>query len=169
MANTPVTGKSSNKSRTISVKVNDRDMRALLATFGKMDDIAKNDMRKISEDLAERAGRFVSTWAYTSPNPAQADAVMKSLKINRKDKAPNFSIGGRATVTRSGAKAGLLIFGAEFGSNRLKQFPPRSSKSGRGNRGWWIFSALQKFQPVITEEWLKGYEKIVDVWKGRVG
>ena len=97
-----VNAKTSNKSRKIQVKVNDYELRKLLATFGKMDDIAKNDMKKISADLAERAAQFVTTWAYNAPNPAQADAVMKSLKINKYDKAPNFTLDSQKRVTRSG-------------------------------------------------------------------
>ena len=166
MAN-PVAGKTSNTKRTIRVKVDDYELRSLLATFSKMDDIAKNDMKKIANDLAERAAKFVTAYAYNAPNPAQADAVMKSLKINRSDKAPNFTIGGNKSVTRNNAKAGTLIFGAEFGSDKYKQFPPRSPSKGRGNRGWFIFIALERFQPVIVREWLKGYEKIATEWKGR--
>ena len=162
-----VTGKSSNKNNRITVKVDDYELRSLLATFSKMDDIAKNDMKKIANDLAERAAKFVTSYAYNAPNPAQADAIMKSLKINRSDKAPNFTVGGNSKVTRSGAKAGTLLFGTEFGSNRLKQFPPRSPIKGRGNRGWFIFVALERFQPVIVREWLQGYEKIANEWKGR--
>jgi hypothetical protein len=92
---------------------------------------------------------------------------MKSLKINRSDKAPNFTMGGNKVVTQNGAKAGTLIFGTEFGSDKYKQFPPRSPSKGRGNRGWFIFIALERFQPVIVREWLKGYEKIANEWKGR--
>ena len=164
---TPFEVKTKNKNRTIRVKVDDYELRKLLATFGRMDSIAKKDMQEIAESLAERAAKFVTSYAYNAPNPAQADAIMKSLKINRSDKAPNFTMGGNTKVTRSGAKAGTLLFGTEFGSNRLKQFPPRSSRKGRGNRGWFIFVALQRFQPVIVSEWLKGYEKIANEWKGR--
>lgn len=162
-----VSGKTSNKSRKITVKVDDYELRKLLAALNKMDDIAKNDMRKISSDLAERAAQFVTTWAYNAPNPAQADAVMKSLRVNKRDKAPNFTLGGRIKVTRSNAYAGNLLFGSEFGSDRLKQFPPRSPRKGRGNRGWFIFVALARFQPVIYREWLGGAEKIINAWKGR--
>jgi hypothetical protein len=94
---TPFDVKTKNKNRTIRVKVDDYELRKLLATFGRMDDIAKNDMKKIANDLAERAARFVTSYAYNAPNPAQADAVMKSLKINRSDKAPNFTMGGNRT------------------------------------------------------------------------
>jgi hypothetical protein len=159
--------KAKNKNRTIRVKVDDYELRKLLATFKRMDDIATKDMRKISESLAERAARFVTSYAYNAPNPAQADAVMKSLKINKSDKAPNFTVGGNTRVTRNGAKAGTLIFGTEFGSDKYKQFPPRSKPKGRGNRGWFIFIALERFQPIIVREWLQGYEKIANEWKGR--
>jgi hypothetical protein len=132
-----------------------------------MDDIAKNDMKKIAGDLSERAANFVTAYAWNAPNPAQADAIMKSLRINKSDKAPSFTMGGNRKVTTSGAKAGSLLFGTEFGSNRLKQFPPRSPRKGRGNRGWFIFVALERFQPTIVKEWLQGYEKIAEAWKSR--
>ena len=166
MAN-PVSGKSSNKNKTIRVKVDDYELRKLLATFGRMDDIAKNDMKKIANDLTERAAKFVTAYAYNAPNPAQADAIMKSLKTNKSDKAPNFTLGGTRKVTRSGATASTLLFGTEFGSKQYKQFPPRSKPKGRGNRGWFIFIALERFQPIIVKEWLQGYEKIANEWKSR--
>jgi hypothetical protein len=92
---------------------------------------------------------------------------MKSLKTNKSDKAPNFTVGGNTKVTQSGTSAGTLLFGTEFGSKRFRQFPPRSKPKGRGNRGWFIFIALERFQPIITKKWLEGYEKIANEWKGR--
>ena len=160
-------GKSSNKKQTIRVKVDDYELRKLLATFGKMDNIAKKDMAKIANDLTEQAAKFVTSYAYNAPNPAQANAIMKSLKTNKSDKAPNFTVGGTTKVTRSGASAGTLLFGTEFGSKRFTQFPPRSTSKGRGNRGWFIFIALERFQPIITQKWLQGYEKVANEWKGR--
>jgi len=165
---------------TISVKLDDKELRKLLATLTKMDKIAQDDMLKISQDLSERAARFVDSYAANAPNAAQATAVMKSLKINKRDKAPNFTLGGRQRVTTSGARGSDLLFGSEFGSDQnaqrrrksgtykgYKQFPPRSQRKGRGNRGYFIFIALERFQPIIVQEWLKGYEKIANAWKGR--
>jgi hypothetical protein len=107
---TPFEVKSKNKNRTIRVKVDDYELRKLLATFGRMDDIAKKDMQKIAGDLAERAAKFVTSYAYNAPNPAQADAIMKSLKINR-NQIKHLTLQWVVTqsVTRSGAKAGTLI------------------------------------------------------------
>jgi hypothetical protein len=162
-----VSGKSSNKANRITVKVDDYELRKLLATFGKMDDIARNDMKKIAEDLSVQASKFVASYAYNAPNPAQADAIMQSLKINSKDKAPNFTLGGNRKVATSGVSAGKILFGTEFGSKKYKQFPRRSPSKGRGNRGWFIFIALERFQPIIANKWLLGYGKIADEWKSR--
>jgi hypothetical protein len=46
---TPFDVKSNNKKRTIRVKVDDYELRKLLGTFSRMDDIAKNDMKKIAK------------------------------------------------------------------------------------------------------------------------
>lgn len=147
----------------------DKDYKALLRTFGKMDEIAKIDMKKIAGDLAERGAKYAQGAASNAPyNPKQARAVADSIKISRSDKAPSFSIGGRQRVGSSAFSAGYVIMGNEFGSNRLKQFPRRSPRQGRGNRGWWLYPAMSRFQPTIAKEWLGGFQKIRDAWIGRV-
>jgi hypothetical protein len=147
------------------VKV-DKDYRGLLKAFGKMDDVAKNDMKKIANALAERGANYAKGAASRAPyNVRQALAVADSIKISKSDKAPSFSIGGRTKVGSSAFSAGYVIMGNEFGSKDYKQFPRRSPSQGRGNRGWWLYPAMARFQPTIAQEWLKGYEKIRDAWK----
>jgi hypothetical protein len=147
------------------VKV-DKDYRGLLKAFGKMDDVAKNDMKKIASALAERGANYAKGAASRAPyNVRQALAVANSIKISKSDKAPSFSIGGRTKVGSSAFSAGYVIMGNEFGSKDYKQFPRRSPSQGRGNRGWWLYPAMARFQPTIAQEWLKGYEKIRDAWK----
>ena len=147
----------------------DKDYRALLRTFGKMDDIAKNDMKDIAKQLAERGAAYAKGAASTAPyNKRQALAVADSIRISKSDKAPSFSIGGRQRVSSSAFSAGYVIMGNEFGSNRLKQFPKRSPRQGRGNRGWWLYPAMSRFQPTIAKEWLSGYKKIRDAWIDRI-
>jgi hypothetical protein len=147
------------------VKV-DKDYRGLLRAFGKMDDIAKNDMKKIASALAERGANYAKGAASNAPyNVKQAQAVADSIKISKSDKAPSFSIGGNRKVGSSAFSAGYVIMGNEFGSKQYKQFPRRSPSEGRGNRGWWLYPAMQRFQPTIAREWLAGFEKIRDAWK----
>ena len=146
------------------VKV-DKDYRGLLRAFSKMDDIAKNDMKKIASDLAERGANYARGAANNAPyNVRQAQAVAQSIVIKAKDKAPSFSIGGKRPVGSSAFSAGYVIMGNEFGSKQYKQFPRRSGKGGK--EGWWLYRAMSRFQPTIAQEWLKGYERIRDAWIG---
>jgi hypothetical protein len=114
--------------------------------------------------LAERGANYAKGAASRAPyNVRQAIAVADSIKISRSDKAPSFSVGGRAKVGSSAFSAGYVIMGNEFGSKQYKQFPRRSGKGGK--EGWWLYRAMSRFQPTIAQEWLKGYEKIRDAWK----
>ena len=145
----------------------DKEYRALLRTFSKMDDIAKNDMKDIAKQLAERGANYAKGAANNAPyNVKQARAVAESIKISKSDKAPSFSIGGRQKVGASAFSAGYVIMGNEFGSKQYKQFPRRSGKGGK--EGWWLYRAMSRFQPTIAQEWLQGFEKIKNAWTGRV-
>jgi len=155
--------------KAISLVPVDKDYRALLRAFGKMDDIAKNDMKKIAQDLAERGAAYAQGSASRAPyNTKQAVAVADSIKVSKSDKAPSFSIGGRAKVGSSAFSAGYVIMGSEFGSKQYKQFPKRSPSQGRGNKGWWLYPAMSRFQPTIAKEWLAGFEKVRNAWMGRI-
>ena len=150
--------------KTIQLVKVDKDYRGLLRAFNKMDDIAKNDMKKIAQDLAERGANYAKGAANNAPyNARQAIAVADSIKVFKSDKAPSFSIGGRVKVGSSAFSAGYVIMGNEFGSKQYKQFPKRSGKSGK--EGWWLYRAMSRFQPTIAQEWLKGYEQIRNAWK----
>jgi hypothetical protein len=153
--------------KSISLVPVDKDYRSLLKTFGKMDDIAKNDMKQIAKDLAERGANYAKGAASSAPyNVKQAIAVAESIKVSKSDKAPSFSIGGSRKVGSSAFSAGYVIMGNEFGSKQYKQFPRRSGKGGK--EGWWLYRAMSRFQPTIAQEWLQGFEKVRDAWTGRV-
>ena len=138
--------------KAIQIKKVDKDYRALLRSFGKMDEIAKKDMKDIAKQLAERGAAYARGAAANAPyNQRQALAVAESIKISKSDKAPSFSIGGSRKVSSSAFSAGYVIMGNEFGSNRLKQFPRRSPRQGRGNRGWWLYPAMSRFHPTIAK------------------
>jgi len=155
--------------KAIQIKKVDKDYRGLLRAFSKMDDVAKNDMKTIAKNLAERGAAYAKGAAANSPyNQRQALAVAESIKISKSDKAPSFSIGGSRKVSASAFSAGYVIMGNEFGSKQYKQFPRRSPSERRGNRGWWLYPAMSRFQPTIAKEWLSGYEKIRDAWIGRI-
>jgi hypothetical protein len=153
--------------KTLRLVPVDKDYRALLRAFSKMDDIAKNDMKDIAKQLAERGANYAKGAASSAPyNSRQAIAVAQSIKISKSDKAPSFSIGGKQKVGSSAFSAGYVIMGNEFGSKNYKQFPRRSGKGGK--EGWWLYRAMSRFQPTIAQEWLQGFEKVKNAWTGRV-
>jgi len=155
--------------KTLELKKVDKDYKGLLRAFSKMDDVAKNDMKEIAKGLAERGAAYAKGAAANTPyNQRQALAVAESIKISKSDKAPSFSIGANRKVGSSAFSAGYVIMGNEFGSKQYKQFPRRSPSERRGNRGWWLYPAMARFHPTIAKDWLAGFEKVKDAWKGRI-
>jgi hypothetical protein len=168
----PTGGKGTNAKRDrISITVDDKDLRALLRAFKQMDDIASIDMKKIAQDLAQDAARNVALMASRT---SQGQVVARSIKVNKSDRSPNFTIGGSGNANVKGkAKYGELLFGVEFGGptyfpNGGRRFPPRSPRKGVGNSGYFIFPTLKAMQPEITRRWLQGYEMIRNAWKERI-
>jgi hypothetical protein len=167
MANKPKPPK-----ETISIKIEDADIKAILRTFKRMDQIASKDLRDLSTELAQEIATAIQAAASFAEarggNSRQAVAVTDTIKVNR-DRVPSITIGGSKSVTSSGAKAGNLLFGAEFGASKFKQFPRRSPKDGRGNAGYFIFPTLKMMQPRIRDKWVQGVDKIREEWRGRIG
>jgi hypothetical protein len=85
-------------------------------------------------------------------------------------------IGGSKGRVSGGANAGQLLFGNEFGGDRNAfgnrnafanggfRFPPRTSREGRGNKGYWIFPTLKGMQPEIKKRWFSACNKVMDNW-----
>lgn len=166
MANKPKPPK-----ETISIKIDDADIKAILRTFKRMDQIASKDLRDLSTELAQEIATAIQAAASFAEarggNSRQAVAVADTIKVNR-DRVPSITIGGSKAVTSSGAKAGNLLFGTEFGARKYKQFPRRSPKEGRGNAGYFIFPTLKMMQPRIRDKWVQGVDKIREEWRGRI-
>jgi hypothetical protein len=168
MATTNTAGK-----ETISIKVADKDIFAILRTFKVMDKIASDDLRNVAQEIAvEVKNAIISNASFAQDKNGkdisrQAIAVAKSVKVER-DRIPKIAIGGSSVVTSSGARAGTLVFGVEFGSYNKKNLPARSPKVGSGNSGYFIFPTLKIMQKTISDKWVAGVDKIRDEWKGRV-
>ena len=158
---------------TISIKVADKDIFAILRTFKVMDKMASDDLRGVAQDLANEIKDAIIVRASFAQDingkdiSRQAVAVAKSIRVER-DRIPKIAIGGSSVVTSSGTRAGTLVFGVEFGSYNRKNLPKRSPKVGSGNSGYFIFPTLKIMQKTISDKWVAGVGKIADEWKGRV-
>lgn len=167
---------------TVRFTFNDADVRGITRAFSRLDRKASQDLRQLSRDLAAdyvvelRNAARGSRW-YSD----QAVRVAESIRV-ASDRVPTVNIGGSRRFTNSEAQRvpyGALVMGSEFGSvverqrSRFKrpeqsrgglQFPPRSPRQGRGNRGWWLFPRLKRLQPDILRAWLEGARKVADEW-----
>jgi hypothetical protein len=176
----------SNQAGRITIRLNDKDIQAILRAFSRMDKQAGKDLRAlsgvISRDIADefRNSARGSRWY-----PRQASFVAQSARATR-DRVPSVTLGGSKQYTTSDGRrvaAGSILFLSEFGSPPIKQQqrfrnkaqqaagarggiqgPPRSPREGRGNRGWWLFPRLKRIQPDILRRWIEGAQKVADEW-----
>jgi hypothetical protein len=155
------------KKDSLSLEIKDGELKGLLRTFSKMDDIAKNDMKKIAADIAKRNAELILQRASQAPTK-QATAVASSIEVVSTSKDPALKMIRKNVVTSSGARSGEIFPGSEFGSTKYKQFPPRTARFGRGNAGYWLYKPLKERQPQILQEWLKGFELVRNAWMRRV-
>jgi len=150
------------------MEIKPSDLRALLNTFNKMGKAANKDLRDasyaIAKDVASELKASAAGANSIGGNAFQAQAVAQGIKP-RKDRLALIKISGKRKVTSSGASVEDLLFGAEFGSNRFKQFPRRSPREGRGNRGYFIFPTLKRLQPKIRKDWVNAVGKVADLWR----
>ena len=104
----------------------------------------------------------------TATRIAQGSKVAKSSKIgeiNLGYASQKFS-GGGTTQINSGGGGGIgILAGAEFGSNKFKQFPvwSGSGKNG-GSKGWFIYPTLTEEQPYLIAQWEKGFDQVIKEW-----
>lgn len=151
---------------TVSIKINDADLRGLTRSIFKMQKAVKDDLKSDVMDIARSAVPEFQRAAQTSRQMALRAAVFA-----RKDVTPVIEFGGKAKAGVSGgATYSDLLFGTEFGANRAflrnggRAFPRRSPRQGRGNKGYWIFPTAKKLQPEITRRWYQTVDNVLDKW-----
>lgn len=152
----------------LELRVDDKDLKRLFGTFSKMDEIAKEDIKRVATQIADKNAKAVVAAAQSAPNPRQASAVASAIQTVSSSKDPTIKLYRKNKVTSDGTEAGYLFPGSEFGSNNYKQFPNRSPRFGRGNEGYWLYKTLRARQPDILKEWLDAYKLIRDAWTGRI-
>jgi hypothetical protein len=164
--------------KPFQIKIEDKDILAILKTFSKMDDIAKTDMKKAANDIATVAASAIGSALQATP---QGQAIAKTIRVSKTSKSPLITIGGGTAKLKSGTPVGEILIGTEFGAYNnirrerksgsyigLRQFDKRSPREGRGNAGYFIFPTLKAMQPYITRRWVEQVDRIRAEWRGRV-
>lgn len=138
------------------------ELRAITKAFKAMDDEAVSQAKTVSGGLAEFVADKVKAAArQTKAIPKVASRIAEGSRVSKSSKIGEISYGFASQKFSGGATTRDLWGGAEFGSNKFKQFPVWSGREGRGSRGWWIYPTLRSVQPEILKKWENGFSEIV--------
>ena len=175
------------KAGRVTVRLDDREIQAILRAFSKMDKQANKDLKELSRDISEDlVGEFRNAARGTRWYPEQASFVAQSARVAR-DRTPSVTLGGAqavhdrrrparrrrqsccscpssaATAPSSAARSATRrsVAPASRAACRDRHGRPRE---GRGNRGWWLFPRLKRLQPNILRRWIEGAQKVADTW-----
>jgi hypothetical protein len=136
------------------------ELRAIVRSFKAMDDEATNQAKEITSELATWVRGKIVDAAGKTRNRLD-NRVAEGAKVSKSSKIGEISFGFAGQKLSGGGTTQQLWGGAEFGSNRLKQFPVWSGREGRGSRGWFIYPTLRAVQPEIVRRWENSFSKIV--------
>jgi hypothetical protein len=138
------------------------ELRAIARSFKAMDEEALNQAKAKSNALAEFVSDKVkAAAAMTRSIPKVSTRIAEGSKVSKTSKFGEISYGFARQKFSGGGTTQQLWGGAEFGSNKFKQFPLWSGREGKGSRGWFIYPTLRSVQPDIIKQWEAGFSEIV--------
>jgi hypothetical protein len=138
------------------------ELRAITRSFKAMDEEATAQAKEKSSALADFVqGKVTASARTTRAIPKVATRIAEGSKVSKSSRIGEISYGFAAQKFSGGATTRDLWGGAEFGSNKWKQFPVWSGREGRGSRGWWIYPTLRSVQPEIVKRWNESFAEIV--------
>lgn len=136
------------------------ELRSIIRSFKAMDEEAVGQAKQASSELAEYVRKQIVTASSATRNRLD-NRVAEGAKVSKSSKIGEISFGFAGQKLSGGGTTQQLWGGAEFGSNKYKQFPVWSGREGRGSRGWFIYPTLRAAQPEIIKQWEESFSKIV--------
>ena len=147
---------------TESISYDKAELQSIIRAFKAMDEEAIDQAKKVSNNLAEFVSDKVKDAARSTKTIQKvATRIADGSKVSKSSKVGEISYGFASQKFSGGGTTKDLWGGAEFGSNKYKQFPVWSGREGRGSRGWWIYPTLRSVQPEIIKRWEEGFSEIV--------
>jgi len=139
-----------------------------LARWAKSDPMFNKEIRKASVTLI---GQLVSDVQSAAQGTGSRQAIESARGFRaRPDRVPVIKLSGSSGFVsqsrpnrrrKTKVTRGDVFFGAEFGSDRLRQFPGRSPRLGSGNKGYFFWPTIEKKAPTIRAEYLKALDRIL--------
>lgn len=148
---------------TDSITYDKAEQRLIIKALGAMSDQAIAEAKKESGALVEYLQKQIQNVASFTQNLID-DRIAAGSRVSKSSKIGEISFGFASQKFSGGGTTQQLWGGAEFGSNKYKQFPNWSGKFGRGSRGWFIYPTLRQNQKYIIEQWENAFDRIVKEW-----
>lgn len=148
---------------TDSITYDKAEQRLIIKALGAMSDQAIAEAKKESGALTEYLQKQIQNVASFTQNLVD-DRIAAGSRVSKSSKIGEISFGFASQKFSGGGTTQQLWGGAEFGSNKYKQFPNWSGKFGRGSRGWFIYPTLRQNQKYIIEQWENAFDRIVKEW-----
>lgn len=143
-----------------AISYDKNELRAIVRSFKAMDEQALAQSKEATSELATFVRSKIIDAAGRT-NKRLDNRVADGSKVSKSSKIGEISFGFAGQKLSGGGTTQQLWLGAEFGSNRYKQFPAWSGREGRGSRGWFIYPTLRSVQPEIIKKWEESFSKIV--------
>ena len=137
------------------------ELRSITRAFKAMDDEAIDQAKQTSSALADFVRAKIVAAASGKTRNILDNRVAEGARVSKSSKIGEISFGFAGQKLSGGGTTQQLWGGAEFGSNRYKQFPVWSGREGRGSRGWFIYPTLRSAQPEIIQKWEQAFSTIV--------
>jgi hypothetical protein len=146
---------------TDAISYDKAELRAIVRSFKAMDDEATQQAKEVTSELAQWVQGKIKEAASTKTRNLVDNRVADGSKVSKSSKIGEISFGYAGQKLSGGGTTQQVWGGAEFGSNKYKQFPVWSGREGRGSRGWFIYPTLRSVQPDIVKKWEEAFSKIV--------
>lgn len=147
------------------VGLNKAELRAVYKALKNMQEGATEAAKRDAASISEYArSSIIDSAALRMHGQAVALRIATGAKVKYSSKTGEITYGFAAQKFSGGGTTKELWGGAEFGSNKYKQFPVWSGRYGRGSRGWFIYPTLRKIQPEIVAKWNQSFTNILKEW-----
>ena len=137
------------------------ELRAIVRSFKAMDEEALTQAKQATSEFATYVQGKIKATASSRTRNLVDNRVADGSQVSKSSKIGEISFGYAGQKLSGGGTTQQVWGGAEFGSNKYKQFPVWSGREGRGSRGWFIYPTLRSVQPNIVKKWEEAFSKIV--------
>jgi hypothetical protein len=155
-------------------------LKNLLSTLNLLDKETQGRVRDAAQPLSKRLAGQIMMFGHSSPTP-QTALVLQSMTTPR-DRLIRVDIGGPKKVGRkygqtmsksgkgkvggTGAPAGALLWGSEYGSHPGVDQAGRSYTNrfvaGKKDSGYWLNPAVEYYTPIVAQEYISIVQGIIN-------